>query len=144
MPEETGPRDVVAGVMQLANLLTRKLAPLFTKANVTPQQFVVLLALADNGGPLTLAGLARRVLVSKQNMTGIASRLRSAGYIERNDDPSDLRSSRVVLTRRGRALIEKLRPAYDEALHRMAGIDRFEIESFARTLDRLIVALQQE
>jgi len=31
-------RDLVAGVIQLANLLTRRLAPVFEKARVTPQQ----------------------------------------------------------------------------------------------------------
>jgi len=142
MPQEEGSRDVVAGVVQLSNLLTRKLAPLFKKANVTPQQFAVLVALANNGGPSSLAALARTMLVSKQNMTGIAQRLAQAGYIDRGDDPGDLRSARVVLTRRGRTLVEKLRPAYEDSLRRMAGIGEDEMESFARTLQRLIDALQ--
>ena len=142
MPQGGESRDVVAGVVQLSNLLTRKLSPLFKKANVTPQQFAVLVALANNGGPSTLAAVARTMLVSKQNMTGIAQRLEQAGYIDRNDDPGDLRSSRVVLTRRGRSLVEKLRPAYEDSLRRMAGIDEHELEAFARTLQRLIDGLQ--
>jgi len=42
-------RDFVAGVIQLANLLTRRLAPVFEKARVTPQQWAILTAL-DRGG----------------------------------------------------------------------------------------------
>lgn len=142
MPDES--RDLIAGVIQLANLLTRRLAPLFTKAHITPQQFSVLLVLAESGGPSTLAGLARRMLVSKQNMTGIALRLENAGYIDRSEDPADLRSSRVVLTRRGRALVEKLRPTYEQWLHRLGrDVDEREMEAFERTLRTLISELQE-
>jgi DNA-binding MarR family transcriptional regulator len=105
-------RDLFVGVIQLGNLLTRRLAPMFERANITPQQWIILSVVA-HGGPTTAAALARKMLVSKQNMTGMVSRLREAGYLERTHDPSDLRSTRVVLTRRGRAVVEKLLPAYD-------------------------------
>ena len=134
-------RDLVTGVIQLANLLTRHLAPVFEKAHVTPQQWAILAALADAGQPLTLAGLARTMLVSKQNMTGMVGRLRKAGYLERNDDPSDLRSARVVLTRRGRAVVEKLTPAYDEwyaeLVEGLVGVDVTEL-----TIAALIARLE--
>jgi DNA-binding MarR family transcriptional regulator len=62
---------------------------------------------------MTSAGLARKMIVSKQNMTGMVRRLRDAGYLDRYDDPGDLRSVRVALTRRGRSVVEKLKPAYE-------------------------------
>jgi DNA-binding MarR family transcriptional regulator len=107
-------RDLVAGVIQLGNLLTRRLAPVFEKARVTPQQWAILSVLDQSAGPMSLAALARSMMVSKQNMTGMMARLEQLGFAERADDPEDLRSSRVVLTRRGRSTIEKLRPAYEE------------------------------
>ena len=110
MPE----RDLVTGVIQLANLLTRRLGPVFEKAKITPQQWSVLSALSAEEAPVTLVGLSRRLGVTKQNMTGMMSRLEQLGLAERNDDPQDLRSSRVQLTRRGKTLVEKLRPAYEE------------------------------
>jgi len=107
-------RDLVAGVIQLANLLTRRLAPVFEKARVTPQQWAILSVLDQSDAPMSLAALARSMMVSKQNMTGMMARLEQLGFAERADDPEDLRSSRVILTRRGRSTIEKLRPAYEE------------------------------
>src|ERR1043166_6832188 len=104
-------RDLVAGVIQLSNLMTRRLAPIFDKAKITPQQWAIIAALADSEEPLTLAGLARRMMVSKQNMTGMIARLEQLGLADRADDPKDLRSSRVQLTRKGRTLIDKFRPA---------------------------------
>ena len=105
-------RDLIVGVFQLANLFARRLAPMFEKTNLTPQQWAILSVVAE-GGPTTSAALARKMIVSKQNMTGMVSRLRDAGYLDRYGDPSDLRSVRVALTRKGRSVIEKARPAYE-------------------------------
>jgi DNA-binding MarR family transcriptional regulator len=139
----TPDRDLVTGVIQLANLLMRHLAPVFEKAHVTPQQWAILAALAGAEHPLTLAGLARTMLVSKQNMTGMVARLEELGLVERQSDPSDLRSSRLVPTRRGHATVDKLRPAY-EAWQRELGADIAErdLAALTRTVDRLIGRLQ--
>lgn len=136
-------RDLIASVIQLSNLLTRRLAPIFEKARVTPQQWAVLSALASADAPMTLAGLARTMLVSKQNMTGMVARLQDLGLAERSDDPTDLRSSRVQLTRRGRALVEKFRPSYDEWRAALGKeVSEREMAGLARALDRLISELQ--
>lgn len=142
MPRE---RDVVAGVIQLANLLNRRLAPVFEKAKVTPQQWAVLSAIDAEDAPVTLVALARRLAVTKQNMTGMIGRLEQLGLAERHGDPNDLRSSRVALTRRGRALVERLRPAYDRWLSELAGdgISERELQTMTRTLERLIARLEQ-
>ena len=139
-----GERDLVTGVIQLANLLNRRLAPVFEKAKVTPQQWAVLAALADENAPVTLVALARRLVVTKQNMTGMIARLEQLGVAERQGDPNDLRSSRVQLTRRGRGIVEKLRPAYDEWLRELAGgeISERELQAFTKTIERLIARLE--
>src|SRR5687767_991423 len=113
-------RDLVTGVIQLANLFIRRLGPVFEKAKITPQQWTVLLALAGETGPVTLVALARRLMVTKQNMTGMIARLEQLGLTERAGDPNDLRSSRVTLTRRGKTLVDKLRPSYEEWIHALA------------------------
>ena len=136
-------RDLVSGVIQLSNLLMRHLAPIFEKAKVTPQQWAILASLAAADQPLSLAGLARTMLVSKQNMTGMVARLEQLGLIARQGDPDDLRSSRLTLTRRGRAAVEKLRPAYDAWRRELAGdLAERDVAALTRTVDRLIERLQ--
>lgn len=138
-------RDLVAGVVQLSNLLTRRLVAVFEKANITPQQWSILSALADRSTPTTLASIARTLQVSKQNMTGMIARLEQLGVVERDDDPNDLRSARVQLTRRGRATVEKLRPAYDAWLTRMGSdIGDRDLQTLKRTIDRLIARLEEQ
>jgi DNA-binding MarR family transcriptional regulator len=137
-------RDLVSGVIQLANLLTRRLAPIFERAKVTPQQWAIVATLADSETPMTLAGLARKLMVTKQNMTGMIARLEQLGLAERHDDPRDLRSSRVQLTRRGRGLVEKLRPLYEEWRGRLGhDLPERDIAALTRTVDRLIAELEQ-
>ena len=137
-------RDLVSGVIQLANLLMRRLAPIFERANVTPQQWAILVTLAESEAALTLAGLARKLMVTKQNMTGMIARLEQLGLAERQDDPKDLRSSRVSLTRRGRALVDKLRPAYEQWRRAIAhDVPDRDMAALTRTVDRLISELSQ-
>ena len=137
-------RDLIVGVIQLANLLTRRLAPIFEKSKITPQQWAVLSVLGESDAPMTLAGLARKLLVSKQNMTGMVARLEQLGLAERGDDPNDLRSSRVQLSRRGRALVEKLRPAYSEWIGTLGkDVSERDMQSLTRTVDRLIAELEE-
>ena len=136
-------RDLVTGVIQLANLLTRRLAPVFEKAKVTPQQWAVLAALAAEDEAITLVTLSRRLAVTKQNMTGMVARLEQLGVAERQDDPNDLRSSRITLTRRGRTLVEKLRPAYEEWIRTLGEeIPERDLQTLTRTVERLIAQLE--
>ncbi|HEU4521746.1 MAG TPA: MarR family transcriptional regulator [Thermoanaerobaculia bacterium] len=130
-------RDLVAAVAHLVNLLNRRLAPILEKSNVTPQQWGVLSAIGAAGEPITLAAVARRLAVTKQNMTGMIDRLEQLALVERLEDPNDLRSSRVQLTRRGRGVIEKATPVYEEWLESLSG------EQVTRAVNRLISRLEE-
>jgi DNA-binding MarR family transcriptional regulator len=137
-------RDLVTGVIQLANLFIRRLGPLFEKAKITPQQWAVLAALAEEEGAITLVALARRLMVTKQNMTGMTARLEQLGLAGRSGDPNDLRSSRVSLTRRGRALVDRLRPTYDQWVSALSDgeLSERDLQAVTRTLAKLIAQLE--
>jgi DNA-binding MarR family transcriptional regulator len=139
-------RDLVAGVVQLANLFTRRLVPVFERAGVTPQQWAVLSVIGAADAPMSLAAAARELLVSKQNMTGMIARLEQLGLAERSGDPNDLRSARVQLTRKGKTLLEKTRPAYQEWIASVGGssVSERDLLAMARTVNRLIDAIEEE
>jgi DNA-binding MarR family transcriptional regulator len=136
-------RDLVSSVVQLANLFIRRLGPVFERSKITPQQWSVLSALAAEDGAVTAVALSRRLGVTKQNMTGMIARLEQLGLAERYDDPDDLRSSRVQLTRRGRGLLDKLRPAYEEWIATIGGnaLSDRELQTLTRNVEKLIEAL---
>jgi DNA-binding MarR family transcriptional regulator len=138
-------RDFASAILHLANLLNRRLGPLLESSGITPQQWNVLLALARGDDPVTLAGLGRRLSVSKQNMTGMVGRLAQLNLVQREEDPLDLRSSRVRLARRGRNLVERLTPAYEAWLAQLAaGLTPVETRSLVSALTKLAAAMHDE
>lgn len=130
--------DAISALLRLANAITRDLAPVFEKTKITPQQWMLLSTLAGIEETPTLAGLARHMTVSKQNVTGMIRRLEDAGFVSKTDDPEDLRSSRVTLTRRGTDLVSRLGPRYrswiEELLGRLDPADRKAFEHAVRLL----------
>ncbi len=58
--------------------------------------------------------LAARLRMSKQALSYLLGELERLDYLERRPDPDDLRSKRVVLTRRGTSAIGVIREAVDE------------------------------
>jgi DNA-binding MarR family transcriptional regulator len=58
--------------------------------------------------------LAARLRMSKQALNYLLGQLESLGYLKRQPDPSDLRSKRVILTKRGASAIDVIREAVGE------------------------------
>src|SRR6187551_848511 len=58
--------------------------------------------------------LAARLLISKQALNYLLGELERLGYLERRQDPEDLRSKRIVLTARGTSAIGVIREAVSE------------------------------
>jgi DNA-binding MarR family transcriptional regulator len=69
---------------------------------VTVAQAAALEALAAEG-PMRLSDLGRRLGIAPSTLTRNLARLEASGLVEREADPEDGRSSRVALTRPGRA-----------------------------------------
>ncbi|HTO92017.1 MAG TPA: MarR family transcriptional regulator [Candidatus Sulfotelmatobacter sp.] len=58
--------------------------------------------------------LAARVGASKQSVNHLLGQMERFGYLERRDDPDDLRSTRISLTARGRKVVATIREAVME------------------------------
>jgi DNA-binding MarR family transcriptional regulator len=58
--------------------------------------------------------LAARLRISKQALNYLLGQLERLGYLERQADPADLRSKRIILTSRGEALVPVIREAVTE------------------------------
>jgi DNA-binding MarR family transcriptional regulator len=143
--QKTDAPDPVVGIIQLANLLNRRLAPAISRYRITPQQWGVLSAIADESAPPTMAEVSRLLMVSKQNITGMITRLETLGLIRRAADPEDLRAVRIQLTRKGQQVVGSVTPIYrrwiDQALSDLSSGER---KTLGRAVTRLITALSDE
>ena len=90
---------------------------------LTTQQWAVLGALsrplADGG--MRLGDLARYLMVSRQNLSGVIGRLERDGRVASAPDPQDRRSRLIVLTKDGRTVwqhsaLPKIHGYYEKAL----------------------------
>ena len=71
------------------------------------------------GGKLRMNELARRIVLSRSNLTRLADRLEDARLIEREDTPHDRRGYHCVITRAGLALRRKMWPLYKAEIERL-------------------------
>ncbi len=76
------------------------------------------LAIIDRHGPLSLSDVASRENLSAPTITKIVMRLENQGLIERLSDPTDRRVSLVAVSKKGAALLERVRSSRTAYLHR--------------------------
>jgi DNA-binding MarR family transcriptional regulator len=103
------PMAVFGRLGRLTALAGRSIEAVFAEHQLTTGEFDVLAALRRNGEPFVMmpSALSRALMLSPAGMTNRLDRLESAGLIERRHDPSDRRSTLVVLTAAGRERVDE-------------------------------------
>ena len=92
--------------------------------------------------------LAARLRISKQALNHLLGQLEHRGYLERQPDPDDKRSKRIVLTPRGAEAATTIREAVaemEEIWTRQLGLKRFnQLRTLLRALGELDQPIQPE
>lgn len=127
---------------QCANMLHKTGTKAVESEGLTTQQWAVLGALsrpAVSGG-MSVGDLARYLKVSRQNLSGLLSRMERDGRIQTAADERDRRSRLVSMTTTG------MRVWQDEALPKIHGyyaqvLDGFSVNDITHTLHYLLKIL---
>jgi DNA-binding MarR family transcriptional regulator len=106
----------------------------------------VLWELEKAEGRLRMHDLARRVVLSRSNLSRLADRLESAGLVAREDSPEDGRGYDLVLTRAGRAMRRKMWPVYEAGIERAFSrhVTVDEARAIGEALGRAVKAVRAE
>jgi len=98
------------------------------------------------GGKLRMHELARRIVLSRSNLTRLADRLEDAKLIEREDTPHDRRGYHCVITRAGLAMRRKMWPVYKAEIERLFSkhITAEEARTIGDALARAVRAAREE
>ena len=126
-------------VLRLGKRATDDAAAQLRPWGVTPTQYGALCFLLERS--LTASELGRVMLLTSTTMTGIIDRLERDGLVERGSNPEDRRQSPVVLTERGRALVERLRVIPIEPGGQLEGGLSMLSDSERKELERLIIRI---
>ncbi|MBV2182249.1 MarR family transcriptional regulator [Castellaniella sp. MT123] len=128
---------------QCANMLHKTGSRAVESEGLTTQQWAVLGALSrpESKGGMSVNDLARYLMVSRQNLSGVIRRMERDGHICITPDERDRRSRLVRMTDPGRDIWllraqPKIHAYYDQAL------DDFSVGDLAHTLHYLLKLLE--
>lgn len=140
---DVSPTHVVQRIIRLALLQEASFARVLAQFGLSWGEYVVLAALRREGpshrmSPTTLYG---SVLLSSGGMTKRLDRLESAGLIGREPDPADRRGRLVVLTRKGKELVDRAVVAHlANEEHLLAALSPNERRKLTALLRKLLVS----
>jgi DNA-binding MarR family transcriptional regulator len=91
---------------------------------------------------LRLSELAKRVLLSRSNLSHLVDRLEKAGLLRRESCPRDRRGTFAVLTQEGLAMQERMWAVYAESITETfaSQLDDDEVKALQHVLNRLMTA----
>lgn len=105
---ELAPMATIGRLARLHAHLLRAVESVFAEHGLQVGEFDVLATLRRAGAPYSMkpSVLARTLLLSPAGITSRLDRLEALGLVDRRRDPDDRRSSSVVLTTKGLAVVD--------------------------------------
>jgi DNA-binding MarR family transcriptional regulator len=119
------PMTAFRELIRTFGLLERVMYPYFARFGITGAQWGVLRNLHRNEehglGGMRFSELSEQLLIRPPSVTTVVDRLERAGLVRRESVPTDLRGKHVVLTDKGRQLIERVLLVHDRQIASVMG-----------------------
>lgn len=113
-------------------------AHFYRNARLSVIKFIVLQALAINGGTMTLSEIAEWTHKERHNITTLVERLKRDGLVTAERDNRDKRFVNVTLTDKGREVVSQSTPVareiVNQAMLSISEVDAALIEKLLRVL----------
>jgi DNA-binding MarR family transcriptional regulator len=144
---ETEPMEVIGRILRLEFFAREKIRKALQPFGVDLGGSDVLATLRRSGPPfrLTPTALYRELMLTSGAMTNRLDVLEKAGLVERQQDPGDRRGTLIELTKKGRALIDRVMQSHMENEAQMiAHLSRAEQRSLAQLLNKLLKGMEEQ
>lgn len=144
---DTSPVAVVARIGRAAALLDRGMNANFARFGLNRTDWDALASLRRAGAPYRRSPteLYRALMRTSGGITHIVDRLEQDGLVDRVPDPADRRGLLVRLSRKGRALVDRVGPTHLDTERRMlASLTKQEQAELARLLRKLLIGLEAD
>src|ERR1700744_2362283 len=119
------------------NWLSEKINSIFDEWEITPRQFNILRILRGEGKPLSTLQIRQRMLEKRSDTSRIVDRLLKKGFVKKTPNGEPRRLVDVVITPKGRKLLEKIDPFEDYADKIMENLSEEETKTLNGLLDKL-------
>ena len=91
----------------------------YREARLSVIKFIVLQALATNGGSMTPSKIAEWTHTERHNVTTLVDRLKQDGLVRAKRHNRDKRSVSIILTDKGREVLSQAMPVAREIVHQV-------------------------
>jgi DNA-binding MarR family transcriptional regulator len=128
----------VVNIIFTSNWLNRHSTEILKPHDITLQQYNILRILKGQfPKPSTIGLLTERMLDKMSNASRLVEKLLAKGLVERNTCPKDRRQVHVLITEKGKDLVELLSKELDQ--HNLASdkLDEKELALLSDLLDKL-------
>ena len=119
------------------NWLSEKIGSIFEEWDITPRQFNILRILRGEGKPLSTLQIRQRMLDKMSDTSRIVDRLLKKGLVRKTPNGQDRRLVDVVITPKGKKLLENIDPFEDHADRIMSNLSEEEAKTLNKLLDKL-------
>lgn len=103
---------------------------------------VLLLHRVREHGPCRVSELAAQVGLDTSTVSRHTARMVDRGYVKRSEDPADRRAARLVITAKGRRLLDAATAARTDLIHAaVADWSHEELRTFCALIERLADAM---
>jgi len=124
-------------IIYTSNWLFEKVNAIFDESDITPQQFNILRILRGESKALSTMQIRQRMLDKMSDTSRIVDRLVRKGLVRKTPNAEDRRLVDVVITTRGRKLLEKIDPFEQDIDKCMNNLTEEETKTLNHLLDKL-------
>ena len=117
--------------------LTEKTKELFAPEDITPQQFNILRILRGSPQPLSTLQIRERMLDKMSDTSRIVVRLIAKGLVKKATCKMDRRLVDIIITDKGKKLLERLDARQDELDGIIGNLSKKEAEVLSDLLDKI-------
>ena len=111
--------EAILNIYHTVSCLKKAADDFFKTYGLTDVQFNLLMLLkyqTPNNSGMTQAGISKMMLVNRANITMLVDRMEKAALVERTAAPGDRRSNIVIMTEKGKALLEEVETLYGQRI----------------------------
>lgn len=125
-------------VIYTFNWMTEQTKEIFAAADITPQQFNILRILRGSlPNPLSTLQIRERMLDKMSDTSRIVDRLIAKGLVKKGTCKTDRRLVDVMITDKGKKVLEKLDLRQDEMDNVIANLSKKEAQTLSELLDKM-------
>ena len=146
LPEKAHHRRAWLGLVQCFSSIERVLMRNFSeKFNSSLPRYDVLTAVALTPQGLTMGELARMLMVTKGNITGVVNRLKQDGLVRKATSKTDRRIQSVTISAKGRRLWDTMHADYDKTISEiLSGKSKKDLQALTQMLEATRLSVQEK